>query len=88
VHRANNEANRMRRATFVEAIISRLPVLAFDDAAARTHSAIHSNLADKGQLLDAHDLMIVAIALTHGFKLLTLNVSHFSKIPGLILSVS
>jgi tRNA(fMet)-specific endonuclease VapC len=85
VHRADNEVKRIRSSAFVEAIISRLPVLAFDEAAARTHAAIHSDLAAKGQMLDAHDLMIAAIALTHGFQLLTLNVSHFSKIPGLTL---
>jgi tRNA(fMet)-specific endonuclease VapC len=85
VHRANDEIRRMRRSSFVEAIISRLPVLSFDEAAARTHAAIQSNLAAKGQMLDAHDLIIAAIALTHGFQLLTLNISHFSKIPGLVL---
>jgi predicted nucleic acid-binding protein len=85
VHRAADEAKRMRRSTFVEAIITRLPVLAFDEAAARTHAAIQSDLAAKGQMLDAHDLMIAAIALTHGFQLLTLNVAHFSKVPGLVL---
>jgi tRNA(fMet)-specific endonuclease VapC len=88
VHRADDEAKRMRRSTFVEAIIERLPVLAFDEAAARTHAAIHSNLAAKGQMLDAHDLMIAAIALTHGFQLLTLNAAHFSKVPGLILAAT
>ncbi|MDB5324147.1 MAG: hypothetical protein JWN40_5778 [Phycisphaerales bacterium] len=83
VHRANTEERRRRRSTFVEAIISGVGVLDFTVAAARVHAEIHADLATKGQLIGAHDLIIAASARSHGLALLTENVQEFSRVPGL-----
>jgi predicted nucleic acid-binding protein len=37
----------------------------------------------KGQLIGAHDLIIAATAIGHGYPLLTANISEFERISGL-----
>jgi predicted nucleic acid-binding protein len=83
VHRANTEERRQRRAAFVEAIISAIGVLDFTVACARVHAEIYADLAKKGQMIGAHDLMIAATARHHGLSILTDNVDEFSRVPGL-----
>jgi tRNA(fMet)-specific endonuclease VapC len=83
VHRANTEERRRRRSTFVEAIISGVGVLDFTVAAARIHAEIYAELAKRGQMIGAHDLIIAATARCHDLSLLTDNVNEFSRVPGL-----
>ncbi|MSQ69934.1 MAG: type II toxin-antitoxin system VapC family toxin [Betaproteobacteria bacterium] len=81
VHRANTPTRRARRLAYVEALLARLPVLVFDATVARTHAQLHSNLP-RHVTLGAHDLIIGATALAHGFSLLTANVADFNRMPG------
>lgn len=81
VHRANTPARRARRSAYVEALLARLPVLAFDAAVARTHAQLQSTLT-RNVTLGAHDLIIGATAIAHGFSLLTANVADFRRMPG------
>jgi tRNA(fMet)-specific endonuclease VapC len=83
VHHANTEERRQRRSTFVEAVISSVGVLDFDVVVARVHAEIHAELAKKGQMIGAHDLIIAATALCHDLSVLTDNVQEFSRVPGL-----
>jgi tRNA(fMet)-specific endonuclease VapC len=83
VHRANTEERRQRRSAFVEAVISGAGVLDFTVAVARIHAEIHAELAKKGQIIGAHDLIIAATARCHDLSLLTDNVQEFSRVPGL-----
>lgn len=83
VHRADTPERRQRRSAFVEAIITKVGILDFTIAAARLHAEIHADLAKKGQLIGAHDLIIAATARLHGLSVLTDNVQEFSRVPGL-----
>jgi predicted nucleic acid-binding protein len=83
VHRADTEARRTRRSAFVEAVITRLRVLDFTTAVARLHAEMYADLARRGQLIGAHDLIIAATARQHNLSLLTDNVDEFSRVPGL-----
>ena len=83
VHRANTEERRQRRSTFVEAVISGVGVLDFTVPAARVHAEIYAQLAKKGQMIGAHDLIIAATARCHDLSILTDNVQEFSRVPGL-----
>ena len=67
----------------MEALLSAIPVLPFDLAVARTHAAVAAELARQGSVVGAHDLIIAATAITHGFGVLTGNVVDFSRVPGL-----
>ncbi len=83
VHRADNEARRLKRAAFVESIINEIPCLDFTAEVARMHAEIYASLARQGQLIGAHDLIIGATALSQGHALLTANHQEFNRIPGL-----
>jgi tRNA(fMet)-specific endonuclease VapC len=83
VHRANTEERRQRRSVFVEAVASGIGVLDFTIGSARVHAEIYAELAKKGQMIGAHDLMIAATARHHDLSILTDNVEEFSRVPGL-----
>jgi tRNA(fMet)-specific endonuclease VapC len=83
VHHANTEERRQRRLAFVEAVISGVGVLDFTTDSARLHAEIYADLAKRGQLIGAHDLIIAATARYHDLSILTDNVEEFSRVPGL-----
>ncbi len=83
VHRADSPERRLRRETFVEAILEVVPVLSFDLRVARTHAQIWAQLLATGQTIGAHDLLIAATALAHGYSVLTDNIREFHRVPGL-----
>lgn len=72
----------LRRAR-LDAMLSAIPVLAFDDDAAQAYSAIVASVGySRRKLLDR---MIAAQALVHRATLVTLNPGDFSDIPNLSL---
>ena len=78
VHRANTEERRRRgqpssRPSFPESGCWTLP-----SRSAPVHAEIHAELAKKGQIIGAHDLIIAATARCHGLSVLTDNVLEFS----------
>jgi tRNA(fMet)-specific endonuclease VapC len=52
-------------------------------AAAEIYGPLRSELGVKGKRLDEPDLRIASIALAHGLILVTGNVRHFDRVPGL-----
>ena len=60
-----------------------LTVLPFDAVAAEAYGAERARLESEGRRLAEPDLRIAAIALTRGLTLVTGNVRHFSRVPGL-----
>ena len=79
--------NRERHlAGIEEQILPRLTVLPFDTRVARTFGEIRADLEARGLLLPDADLQIAATATFHGLTLVTGNLRHFERIPGLSLS--
>lgn len=76
---------RMRRAAFVDAMASQLPVLAFGVDDARRHAELWAYLQQRGEMIGLHDLLIAASALAGGHAVATLDSAHFSRVPGLTL---
>ncbi|HYX24525.1 MAG TPA: type II toxin-antitoxin system VapC family toxin [Thermoanaerobaculia bacterium] len=75
---------RERHLTNIEKrILPVITVLPYDVAVARVYGRIEAILAEKGQPLADADLQIAATALFHGLELVTGNVRHFERIPGL-----
>jgi tRNA(fMet)-specific endonuclease VapC len=58
-------------------------VLNFDVPSAHEYGRIRALLRQSGQAIDEADMMIAATALRHDLTLVTANVSHFSRVPGL-----
>lgn len=86
VHRADSASRRERRRAFVESILARVPVLAFDLEVARLHAQVWADLRSRGEHIGAHDMMIAATALHHQLRLFTHNRREFSRIAGLELT--
>ncbi len=66
-----------------ETLLPNLPVLPFDASAARRYGEVRAELERRGTLIGDADLRIASIALTHVLTVVTANVRHFQKVPGL-----
>jgi len=71
------ERHRRKR----DILIAGIPVLPFDDAAARVHARLRWDL--RQQPIGERDLIIAAIALAHGCGVVTNNRAEFARAPGL-----
>jgi predicted nucleic acid-binding protein len=84
-HLAGSRATRARNRREAERVIATVEVLPFDLAVARRHARAWAALEKKGKRTGDRDLIIAATALTHGYRLATLNPKHFRHVPGLRL---
>lgn len=66
-----------------ESLLPNLPVLPFDSSAAIRYGEVRAELERRGTPVGEADLRIAAIALDHQLTVVTGNVRHFAKIPGL-----
>jgi tRNA(fMet)-specific endonuclease VapC len=66
-------------------LLPNLPVLPFDAATALRYGELRTELERRGTPIGDADLRIASIALDHGFTVVTGNVRHFEKVPGLIV---
>jgi tRNA(fMet)-specific endonuclease VapC len=82
VHRATG-ARRARRSAFVEHLLAGLQAIPISESVARVHADIWAQLAERGQVIGAHDLWIAATALAHGLAVATRNGPDFERVPGL-----
>ena len=82
-YRASTEERRIRRRDFVESVLSEVPILPFDEKAARMHAWLSVDLASRGRPMGRYDLIIAATARSLGYGLLTHNVRHFKHVPDL-----
>jgi tRNA(fMet)-specific endonuclease VapC len=82
VERANTAERRAQRGAFVENLLSSIPVLEFSMPVVRTHARLLAALS-KNVTAGAHDALIAATAVHHGYALLTRNVDDFKIFAGL-----
>ena len=80
VHKANTPARKRARSAFVEAIIARIPTLAFSSESARVHARLIAALPSS-VTVGAHDALIAAQAVEHDHVVLTHNIRDFERIP-------
>lgn len=82
VLRATGE-RRTRRRAFVEHVIAGFQAIPINETVARVHAEVWAELAERGELIGAHDLWIGATAITHGFGVATRDRTDFDRVPGL-----
>ena len=69
----------------VDALLAPYASLAFDDGAAEHFATIRRHLEQQGLMIGPYDVQIAAIALANSCRLVTHNVSEFSRVPGLVI---
>ena len=66
-----------------ERVLPALTILPYDLSVARVFGEIRAELEKSGSILADADLQIAATALYHNLELVTGNLRHFERIPGL-----
>ena len=79
-------AHRAANQEMVDELRTTYGSVPFDDTAAVDAAERRAHLATVGQSTGPYDLLIAAIARTHGLTLVTHNTSEFSRVPGLTLA--
>ncbi|MBK6728139.1 MAG: type II toxin-antitoxin system VapC family toxin [Xanthomonadales bacterium] len=69
----------------IRELASHVPSLPFDDRAAEHCGEIRALLARQGRPIGPYDLQIAAIARSAGLRLVTRNISEYSRVPGLTI---
>jgi predicted nucleic acid-binding protein len=67
-------------------VLPAITVLAYDLLVARKYGEIEAELHERGMPLADADLQIAATALHHGLELVTGNIRHFERVPGLTIA--
>ena len=80
---AQAERNRAR----LEEVVAGLAVPPLDAATSSHYARIRAVLERQGTPIGGNDLWIAAQAIEHGYRLLTLNGSDFTGLPGLQLTL-
>ncbi|MBL8293826.1 MAG: PIN domain-containing protein [Bryobacterales bacterium] len=83
IYRAKTSEAAQRRREYIEELVSLVPVHPATNKTAWLVGQIEGEEAAKGNVLPFNDLMIAAAAIEQGYAVLTGNLRHFQKIPGL-----
>ena len=83
IYRASTPEASQRRRKFIEELVSLIPVHPITNQTAWIVGQIEGEEAAKGNVLPFNDLLIAAAAIEQGYGVLTLNLRHFQKVPGL-----
>jgi predicted nucleic acid-binding protein len=83
-HGAYRSAARERHLTNIEErVLPAVTVLPYDASVAKVFGELRAALEGAGTRLDDADLQIASTALHHGLELVTGNIRHFRRVPGL-----
>jgi len=83
LYRAQTPALRLRRQSFLDELLKALTVYPYTKETAMLAGKLDGEQQSKGVVIPFGDLLIGATALSIGFSVLTENLRHFQKIPGL-----
>ncbi|HEX2712857.1 MAG TPA: PIN domain-containing protein [Candidatus Acidoferrales bacterium] len=83
LYRAQTPAVRLRRQSFLDELLRDVTVYPYTKDTAMLAGKLDGEQQSKGVVIPFGDLLIGATALSLGFSVLTENLRHFQKIPGL-----
>ena len=83
IYRAQTPQMRARRESFLHELLADLTVYPYTKETAMLAGKIDGEQQSQGPVIPFGDLLIGATALSLGFSVLTANLRHFQKIPGL-----
>jgi len=67
----------------IKSLLKAVQLLEFDKPAAEEAGKIHSMLENSGQTIELQDILIAGIVISRDEELVTNNIKHFKRIPGL-----
>ena len=85
IYRARTPQVRMRRESFIHGLLDVLAVYPFTRDTALLAGKLDGEQQQLGVVIPFADLLIGATALSLGYSLLTVNLRHFERIPGLAI---
>lgn len=71
----------------VATLLAALTILPVDEQSASLAAAARSNLEARGVGIGMADYLIAGVCLSNGATLLTRNLDHFSRVPGLQIGI-
>ncbi len=83
IYRAKTPEAAQRRREYIEELVSLVPVHPITNRTAWLVGQMEGQEAAKGNVLPFNDLLIAAAAIEQSYAVLTGNLRHFQKIPGL-----
>lgn len=85
VHLAGTPARAASRRAKIDALVSRVPIVAFGPEVAERWADLFVALQRSGRLIPANDLAVAATALHQGFGVLVgpTDEAHFREVPGI-----
>jgi tRNA(fMet)-specific endonuclease VapC len=83
IYRAPTPELRVRRESFINELLTDLTVYPFTKETAILAGKLDGEQQSQGVVIPFGDLLIGATALALGYSVLTANVRHFERIPGL-----
>ena len=83
--RADTAGRRARRAEFVESVLSAIPAVPITLSVMRVFGEVDARLRATGEALPTSDLLIACTALERRDELVTGNLRHFDRVPGLVV---
>ena len=81
---AYGSKNPQKESAKVQDLVSHLGLLELDAGAAKRYGELVNDATLRRPLIGDFDLIIASIALEQEEKLVTRNVKHFSRVPGLV----
>jgi predicted nucleic acid-binding protein len=83
IYRAKTPDAGRRRREYIQELVSLIPVHPATNRTGWLVGEIEGQEAANGNVLPFNDLMIAAAAIEQGYAVLTGNVRHFQRVPGL-----
>lgn len=78
-----NSSNPKENIVEVDSLLKSLSILEVDIVAAQKAAEIDSRLENSGSGLELEDILIAGICIANNEELVTRNLNHFKRIPGL-----
>ncbi|MEM2904475.1 MAG: type II toxin-antitoxin system VapC family toxin [Candidatus Bathyarchaeia archaeon] len=82
-HGAYKSRRREENLSATRKLLGRLTLLTMGSKSAQTAARIYAELEAAGQPIGLRDVFIGAITLTRGYTLVTRNIEHLKRVPGL-----
>jgi tRNA(fMet)-specific endonuclease VapC len=80
---ANLSVKQKDEMSKINSLLNSVDLLAFDECAAEKAGDIQAKLINSGRRIDLQDVLIAGIVISKNEELVTNNIDHFRRIPGL-----